>query len=698
MGKPLILILSCVIFLASCVKEEGKVARANNAGGDTGTTSGTSGGSTPTPGAEDPLASQAWHLNNTGQTAFSSGAGLAGHDINANEAIEEGFTGKGVRIAVSDSGTDIDHEDLNANQLTGEHRNYALSNSLLWRGSNPTPQGDDAHGTAVAGLAAAVGWNGLGSRGVAPEAKFAGFRYIVDYNVSYESYLARSLDQTDGNFDIFNYSYGYGQCHFIEEDALLLEAFTDGVKNLRNGKGAIYVQSAGNDFAGTIARCRGDSTPGNFTGNTNHSDDLAIAEKVIVAAVNANGASSSYSSPGSGIWVSAPGGEYGDTSPAMITTDISGCNHGYSYSSWSLNTFNRGNAQNPNCSYTSYMNGTSSAAPVTSGVIALMLEANPALSWRDVKHILAMTSDKVNFSLTPVSHPLNNGIYGHVYDWKWIENANGIEYSNWYGFGRVNALQAVLAANTYDFPLGAYEKTSHPTSDEWYYDSGVISVTIPDHHGLPLTDPVEATSEIEVSHNFFIEAVQVQVTIDHDSPKDLSLILVSPAGTESRLLHLNNGVYATEMHANKLLLSNAFYTEESLGTWTLKLVDGTAGNEGILENWKIRIHGHRVSGDGTYPNAPTNLSASSSYPSLYDSPPVTFNLSNSVDVVRYEMSIGTAPGLDNKASWTSIGLNHTSVQLHQLQLNHNTSYYMNIRAIDNRENASSVATRIWNVN
>jgi len=38
------------------------------------------------------------------------------------------------------------------------------------------------------------------------------------------------------------------------------------------------------------------------------------------------------------------------------------------------------------------MNGTSSATPVTAGVIALMLEANPALTWRDVKHILASTA------------------------------------------------------------------------------------------------------------------------------------------------------------------------------------------------------------------------------------------------------------------------------------------------------------------
>ena len=688
--------LSMSLLLTSCVKEDGKVASADQ--GTSGGSGGGTTGSTPIPGAPDPLAAQAWHLKNTGQNSYSTGAGLPGEDISVEEAIEEGFTGAGVRVAVSDSGTDVDHEDLTGNQLVGEHRNYAINNSSLWRGSIPYVQGNDAHGTATTGLIAAEGWNGLGSRGVAPDAKFSGFRFIADYNVTAASYLARNLDQTDGNFDIFNYSYGYGQCDFIEEDPLMLEAFTDGVTNLRNGKGALYIQSAGNDFVGDLVDCAGAPATSYFTGNTNYSDDLAIPEKIIVGAVNALGVKSSYSSVGSGIWVSAPGGEYGTTSPAMVTTDISGCNAGYSFISYSLNAFNRGGTNNPNCSYTSYMNGTSSAAPVASGVVALMLQANPSLSWRDVKHILALTSDKVDFSLTDLSHPLGDDIFGHVYDWKWIQNANGLEFSNWYGFGRVNALQAVLAANTYSFPLGAYEKTSNPQNDNWYYDSGVISVSIPDHHGIPLTPPVEVTSEIEVSHNFFIETVQVQVNIEHGYPADLSLSLISPMGTESRLTHINSGIYAASFPADKLLMSNAFYSEESLGTWTLKIVDGYPGDDGVLENWKIRIHGHRIQGDGSYPNPPTALTSSASFPSPFDTPPMTFNASTSVDVVRYEMSVGTAPGVANKSGWTSLGLNTTNVQLHNLSLSNNTNYYMNIRAIDSRENASSVATYLWHVN
>ena len=53
-------------------------------------------------------------------------------------------------------------------------------------------------------------------------------------------------------------------------------------------------------------------------------------------------------------------------------------------------------AENKDGNYTNSMNGTSSATPVTSGSIALILEANPKLTWRDVKYILAKTATMVD--------------------------------------------------------------------------------------------------------------------------------------------------------------------------------------------------------------------------------------------------------------------------------------------------------------
>jgi hypothetical protein len=288
----------------------------------------------------------------------------------------------------------------------------------------------------------------------------------------------------------------------------------------------------------------------------------------------------------------------------MITTDITGCSHGYSLLTYVLNTFNGGrDPLNTKCSYTSLMNGTSSAAPVLSGVIALMLQANPLLTWRDVKHILSYTSDKVDYDITgmnlvsdtPLDHPLtpvgDAAGAGYDYDFKWVINAAGIAYSNWYGFGRVNALQAVIEANTYTFPLGPYTETS--TAGVWDYDSGPIAVTIfeLDPDGTLSTDPIAST--LFVGANLTIESVQIEVSITHTEPSDIGIILVSPSGTESRILHYNSFITSTSFPAEKVILTNAFYGESSAGNWQIKVIDGDfEGDEGTLDNWKIKINGY----------------------------------------------------------------------------------------------------------
>jgi kexin len=83
--------------------------------------------------------------------------------------------------------------------------------------------------------------------------------------------------------------------------------------------------------------------------------------------------------------------------------------------------------------------GTSFACPVVSGVVALILEANPNLSWRDVQGILATR---------PLPHSTSDSdiakdTLAHV-------NGAGLWYSNLYGFGIINAGAAVLAAELWD--------------------------------------------------------------------------------------------------------------------------------------------------------------------------------------------------------------------------------------------------------
>lgn len=532
----------------------------------------------------DPLVSFAWHFQNTGQTAFSSGAGIAGNDLRILKAHELGYSGRGIRIAVSDSGMETNHPDLSANQLKGEHRSYSGAPST-WHGSEPVPEGGDAHGTAVTGLINAVAGNGIGSMGVAPGAQFAGFYFIGRFRDSSSSYEARILDQISGDFDIFNYSYGYSNCFFVPTSSEIIKAYKKGVTSLRNGKGAIYLKAAGNDYKGRNSDCYPNDSS-TYWGNANTNEDQNHPYLIVTAATNASGKISSYSSPGSGVWVSSAGGEFGDSAPAMITTDLQGCGKGFSSSqSWSSN-FNHGSHDlNKLCNYTNVMNGTSSAAPTLAGIVALILEANPDLTWRDVKHILATTSNPINFSTATVPHPGGANLSGHVYDYNYIVNAAGFKFSNTYGFGRVDAGKAVALAKDYTFPLKSYVETE--TNGNWDYQSGFINQSIPDNSAAG------TKHSLTVNHKLKVESVQIKVEIDHPFISDVGLELTSPSGTVSKILKINSNIKDRGLYGY-MLLSNAFYGENSQGAWSIKVLDGKGGNTGRLTSWELKVNGGQL--------------------------------------------------------------------------------------------------------
>lgn len=528
-------------------------------------------------GVDDPLATYAWHLENTGQMTFSTGAGTAGQDFNIKEAHDAGYKGTGIKIAISDSGTEISHPDLSANTLSGLHRNYSSSSPSMWRNANPFAPGIEGHGTSVAGLAAAVGWNGIGSRGVAPSAGFGAFYFIGDFSDTDASLEAKTTDQMTGTFDIYNYSYGYPGCYFLPAYTSVTPAYKSGVTSLRSGKGAIYVKAAGNDYIGYNSDCD-PSDNSYFFGNTNTDEEQNNPYIILTAAVNARGRIASYSTPGSGVWVASAGGEFGDDAPAMLTTDLTTCTEGYSTSDADVTGFNSGQTLNPDCNYTSVMNGTSSATPVLSGIVALMLQAKSTLTWRDIKHILATTAEKVNYSTAAITHPAgaSGALAGHVYDYLYVVNNAGYSFSNTYGFGRVNAQSAVNTAKTFT-SLGTYLESGWSTS-------GTISMNIPDKSSTGVS------SSISVSSNYIIESIQIKLTTDHTFIGDLGIQLTSPNGTVSRILPVNSMINHSGL-SDFMMLTNAFYGERSAGSWTIKIVDGATSDTGKLTNWKIKVNG-----------------------------------------------------------------------------------------------------------
>ncbi len=563
--------------------------------------------------SNDPLLPQQWHLDNTGfNTAWADYAGTVGQDISATTTYGEGWSGAGVKVGIVDTGLEIAHGDLAANVVPG-------SWNFVTGTADPTSSstGGD-HGTAVAGLVAMVQGNGRGGMGVSPGAALNGYNYVASSQSLAEE--SKSLggspaDPTSDDVWVFNQSYGYDNTTDFPIDPNEEALYLSGATTLRGGRGALYVKAAGNGFRAfgpstAPASCAAAKALGTSCQNASMDPLNTLPYNLVVGAVNASGVRSSYSTAGSALWVTAPGGEYGLNQsvfpltsctggcphyayePAMVTTDQSGCGAG-----WSVNGVETGSlfddgkvAANASCDYMATMNGTSSATPVTVGVVALLLEVNPDLGWRDVKHILATTATPVYPSNAGVTVPAGDAdvaMRGYVAELPWTTNAaapSGYRFHGWYGFGRVNVDAAVAMAKTYTSGLGTF-------ADTGWVSSAALSLAIPD------ASPTGASSTIDVAvapQALVIEAVQIAVTAIHPYSGDLGIELTSPAGTKSILLNIRNGFNGAGGGLNGMVLeSNAFYGETSNGTWAIKVVDGDSTHGGgTLTGWKIRIYGH----------------------------------------------------------------------------------------------------------
>jgi subtilisin family serine protease/subtilisin-like proprotein convertase family protein len=536
-----------------------------------------------------------WHLRNDGESFFSLNAGVAGQDMKVIEAWQLGAMGEGIKIAVSDSGLEINHPDLMANMLTGMHRNYVTGNPAQNYVANPLTYGQ-FHGTAVSGIISSVGWNNIGGVGVAPKSKLAGFQFIESAQTA-----QIMISQASGDFDIFNFSYGTYSNEDFADDLVYLAHIKNAVQAGRGGRGQLFVKSAGNEYFEfcSATQCAPQ--------NANIPMDNNSPFIVVVGATEASGFAASYSNAGSNIWVSAPGGEFGDEDPAIITTDLSSCSAGVSSNMGSLiyNRFEKFSATdiifktyNPKCDYTSTMNGTSSAAPNVAGVMALVLSEFPDLTWREVKDILARTAYRIHPTAANTNHYIGSlNLAGHVYEQGWVQNAAGVYFHNWYGFGQVDAKKAVERAREMRLGtvarLGAWSE-SNPDLDPVV--DGTLPAVIPDgtHTGISRS----------VNLNFvdmnIVESVQVKVKVTHELSGQVGVELTSPSGTKSILLNINNAllmpyenIYAPDEDLDVTLTSHAFYGENVNGIWTIKLIDGQADTvQGSFDRWSINVLGH----------------------------------------------------------------------------------------------------------
>jgi serine protease AprX len=308
-------------------------------------------------------------------------------------AIREtlGYDGTGVGVALIDSGVTPWHDDLASGD--GGQR---IARFVDLVANRPTPYDDFGHGTHVAGIIAGSGFDSGGARmGIAPGVRLTvvkvldeqGKGRISDVIAAFD-YILRNSDAL--NIRVVNLSVATGVYESYTTDPLTLAA-----KSLVDA-GIVVVTAAGNlgrTAAGQDAY-GGITAPGNApwvltVGASNHMGSPARADDQMAAfssrgpTAEDNGAKPDLVAPGVGIesLSSQDSTFYRVLSPYLLSGTVP---TGYQ----------------PYLSLT----GTSMAAPVVTGTVALMLQANPALTPNAVKAILQYTAEEY-----PNYDPLTQG-------------------------------------------------------------------------------------------------------------------------------------------------------------------------------------------------------------------------------------------------------------------------------------------------
>jgi len=438
----------------------------------------------------DPMLGQQWHLINNSNPLF---------DVNIEGAWNAGFTGAGVVVGITDGGVNTSHPDLAAN-----------FNSAGSQGG-----GSSSHGSSCAGVAAAVGDNGVGVTGAAYGAQWS--KQYYGFSSSSASAFAYRNDVND----IKNNSWGpsdNGRIHYMtsaEYNAIETAATTG-----RQGLGTIFCWAAGN---------------GGLNDRVEYDPYAASRYTLAIGAIGNLDTRSSYNEQGSSMTVVA---QSSGNTLGITTTSSSG--------------------------YTSGFGGTSSASPLGAGVVALVLEANPALSWRDVTGVL-IESARIN----------------HPSDPDWQQNGTGRDVSLDYGFGSIDATAAVTLAQSW---------TSLPTEQTDVSGVQAVNQTIPDNN------PTGVVRTWNCAQDITLEAVEVIVNIQHTYIGDVEVELVAPSGTVSLLTKQRSD--GTDNMNDYRLTSLRHWGESSQGTWTLRVSDRDPGTTGTWEDFEIKVFGHDAVGGG----------------------------------------------------------------------------------------------------
>ncbi|XP_035999655.1 proprotein convertase subtilisin/kexin type 5b isoform X2 [Fundulus heteroclitus] len=452
-------------------------------------------------------------------------------DMNIMGAWKRGYTGKDVVVTILDDGIERTHPDLSQNY--DPQASYDVNSNDV----DPMPRYDatneNKHGTRCAGEVAAAANNSHCIVGIAYNARIGGVR-MLDGDVT-DMVEARSLSLNPQHIDIYSASWGPDDDGKTVDGpaSLARQAFENGIRMGRKGRGSIFVWASGNGGR-SRDHCSCD-------GYTNSIYTISI---------------SSTAESGRKPW-------YLEECSSTLTTTYSS---GENYDRKIITTDLRHRC-------TDSHTGTSASAPMAAAIIALALEANPSLSWRDVQHIIVKTSRA-----------------GHLSAPDWKTNAAGYNVSHLYGFGLMDAEAMVKEAEQWkQVPV---QHVCVETADRQIR-------TIRPEHLVRSVYKATGCSDNPNLKVIYLEHVVVRITITHPRRGDLSINLTSPSGTKSQLLANRLFDHSMEGFKNWEFMTTHCWGEKAAGDWILEIYDSPSQLRsqkvpGKLKEWSLVLYGTSV--------------------------------------------------------------------------------------------------------
>ncbi|XP_063737763.1 proprotein convertase subtilisin/kexin type 6-like isoform X2 [Eleginops maclovinus] len=449
-------------------------------------------------------------------------------EMNIQAAWQRGYTGKNVVVTILDDGIERNHPDLVQNY------DHLASYDVNGNDHDPTPRYDslneNVHGTRCAGEVAAAANNSHCIVGIAYNAHIGGIR-MLDGDVT-DLVEAKSLGVRPDYIDIYSASWGPKDDGKTVDGPgqLTKQAFEQGIKKGRKGLGSIFVWASGNG-----GRQRDHCSCDGYTSSI---------YTISISSTTENGNKPWYLEACSSILATTySSGEFNERK--IVTTDL-----------------------RHRC--TDAHTGTSVSAPIVAGVIALALEANLLLTWRDVQHLLVKTSRPVHLKAD---------------DWK--VNAAGLIVSHLYGFGLVDAEAMVVEASKWRTVPPQHTCSRVPERRTRHIHAG-------QHLNSSIT--TSGCSGDPDQHVGYLEHVVVKVLIVHPRRGDLEINLISPSGTRSQLLARRSFDRSNEGFRNWEFMTVHFWGERAEGTWTLEIVDSPSKLRnpevlGNLKEWTLILYG-----------------------------------------------------------------------------------------------------------